>query len=180
MYSCLSDESFGLKLIVINKSIKRLGFIQTHQIYIYLFEVSEKEYPYIWDGSSSHLSASFTLFSWAHLKFQTVLFWPLSTLFVSPRPQENHSMAWILPDTREEKTNPDYWHRMKSIRPIENSQAIKSIHFMTWYDSLSDVPESRVCFASKKLTPCRMHWNAFLIAQIIAKCHSFPNMYDML
>ena len=25
------------------------------------------------------------------------------------------------------------------------------------YDSLSDVPESRVCFASKNLTPCRMH-----------------------
>ena len=47
-------------------------------------------------------------------------------------------------------------------------------------DSLSDVPESRVCFASKNLTPCRMHWNAFLLAQIIAKCHSFPNRYDML
>ena len=25
------------------------------------------------------------------------------------------------------------------------------------YDSLSDVPESQVCFASKNLTPCRMH-----------------------
>ena len=49
-----------------------------------------------------------------------------------------------------------------------------------WYESLSDVGESRVWFASKNLTPCRMHWNAFLIAQIIAKCHSFPNMYDML
>ena len=36
------------------------------------------------------------------------------------------------------------------------------------YDSLSDVGESRVWFASKNLT------------QIIAKCHSFPNMYDML
>ena len=44
------------------------------------------------------------------------------------------------------------------------------------YDSFSDVGESWVCFASKTLTPCRMHWNAFLIAQIIAKCHSFPNM----
>ena len=49
-----------------------------------------------------------------------------------------------------------------------------------WYDSLSDVPESRVWFASKNLTPCRMHWNDFLIGQIIAECHSFPNMYDML
>ena len=29
------------------------------------------------------------------------------------------------------------------------------------YDSLSDVGESRVWFASKNLTPCRMHWNAF-------------------
>ena len=48
------------------------------------------------------------------------------------------------------------------------------------YDSFSDVGESWVWFASKNLTPCRMHWNAFLIAQIIAKCHSFPNMYDML
>ena len=48
------------------------------------------------------------------------------------------------------------------------------------YDSLSDVGESRVWFASKNLTPCRTHWNDFLIAQIIAKCHSFPNLYDML
>ena len=48
------------------------------------------------------------------------------------------------------------------------------------YDSFSDVGESRVWFASKNLTPCRMHWNDFLIAQIIAKCHSFPNLYDML
>ena len=48
------------------------------------------------------------------------------------------------------------------------------------YESLSDVGEGRVWFASKNLTPCRMHWNAFLIAQIIAKCHSFPNMYGML
>ena len=44
------------------------------------------------------------------------------------------------------------------------------------YDSFSDVGEIRVYFASKILTPCRIHWNAFLIAQIIAKCHSFPNM----
>ena len=44
------------------------------------------------------------------------------------------------------------------------------------YESFSDVGESRVWFASKNL----MHWNAFLIAQIIAKCHSFPNMYGML
>ena len=92
-----------------------------------------ESYPHIWDDSSSHLSASFTLFSWTHLKFQTVLFWPLSTLFVSPRPQENHSMAWILPDTREEKNNPGYWNHMKSIRPLEISQAIKSVYFMTWY-----------------------------------------------
>ena len=26
----------------------------------------------------------------------------------------------------------------------------------SWCDSLSDVPESRVCFASKNLTPCEM------------------------
>ena len=48
------------------------------------------------------------------------------------------------------------------------------------YNSLSDVGESRVWFASKNMMPCRMHWNDFLIAQIIAKCHSFPNMYGML
>ena len=41
------------------------------------------------------------------------------------------------------------------------------------YDSLSDVPESRVCFASKNLTPCNMLWNDFLIGQFIAECHSF-------
>ena len=48
------------------------------------------------------------------------------------------------------------------------------------YDSLSDVPESRVCIASKNLTPFRVHWNDFLIGQIIAECHSFPKKYDML
>ena len=45
---------------------------------------------------------------------------------------------------------------------------------------VADVGEIRVWFASKILTPCRMHWNAFLIAQIKAKCHSFPNMCGML
>ena len=50
----------------------------------------------------------------------------------------------------------------------------------TSYESFSDGGEIRVYFASKILTPCRMHWNAFLIAQIIAKYHSFPNMYGML
>ena len=54
------------------------------------------------------------------------------------------------------------------------------MHGYIIYESLSDVGESRVWFASKYLTPCRMHWNALLIAQIIAKCHSFPNMYDIL
>ena len=48
------------------------------------------------------------------------------------------------------------------------------------YDSFSDVGESQVWCASKNMTPCRMHWNAFLTAQFIAKCHGFPNMYDML
>ena len=45
--------------------------------------------------ASFHLFASFALFSWhgpAHLKFQTALFWPLSTLFPSLS-QENYSMA---------------------------------------------------------------------------------------
>ena len=31
------------------------------------------------------------------------------------------------------------------------------------YDSFSDVEESRVWFASKNLTPCRMHWHAFTV-----------------
>ena len=52
-----------------------------------------------------------------------------------------------------------------------------SVH--SWYESSSDVGEIRVWFASKILTPCRMHWNDFLIAQIIAKCHSFPNVCDI-
>ena len=54
------------------------------------------------------------------------------------------------------------------------------ISIISCYESLSDVGEIRVWFASKILTPCRMHWNAFLIAQIKAKCHSFPNMCGML
>ena len=56
-----------------------------------------------------------------------------------------------------------------------------TIQIYTVYDSFSDVGESRVWIASKNLTPCRMHLlKYFLIAQIIAKCHSFPNMYGML
>ena len=60
--------------------------------------------------------------------------------------------------------------------------ACRTPKFHVWilYESFSDVGEIWVWFASKILTPCRMHWNAFLIAQIIAKCHSFPNMYGML
>ena len=54
------------------------------------------------------------------------------------------------------------------------------VQCLFWYEFFSDVGEIRVWFASKILTPCRLHWNAFLIAQIIAKCHSFPNMYGML
>ena len=48
------------------------------------------------------------------------------------------------------------------------------------YEKVSDVVESRVWFASKNLMPPRMQSNGLLIGQIIAKCHSFPNMYDML
>ena len=48
------------------------------------------------------------------------------------------------------------------------------------YEKVSDVVESKVFFACKNLIPRRMHQNGFLIGQIIAKCHSFPNMYDML
>ena len=36
------------------------------------------------------------------------------------------------------------------------------------------------CVYSKNVAPLRMHLNWVQIAQIIAKCHSFPNMYDML
>ena len=64
---------------------------------------------------------------------------------------------------------------------LEKFVKVKVFHILNIvYDSFSDVGESRVWFASKNLTPCRMYWNAFLIAQIIAKCHSFPNLYDML
>ena len=70
-----------------------------------------------------------------------------------------------------------------SDKPQSNSKSqylglhILSYHIISYqYESFSDVGEIRVFFASKILTPCRMHWNAFLIAQIIAKCHSFPNM----
>ena len=64
---------------------------------------------------------------------------------------------------------------------IESSCLFKfTIALSACYESFTDVGEIRVWFASKILTPCRMHWNAFLIAKIIAKCHSFPNMYGML
>ena len=53
-------------------------------------------------------------------------------------------------------------------------------YFFSTYEKVTDVVGGRVWFASKNPTPCRMHWNDFLISQIIAKCHSFPNMYDML
>ena len=39
------------------------------------------------------------------------------------------------------------------------------------------------CWGKSSMVRVWMHWYAFLflyIAQIIAKCHSFPNMYDML
>ena len=78
------------------------------------------------------------------------------------------------------------WLTILPLRDIDSAmRAQKQItsNFLTQdggYDSCSDVGESRVWFASKNLMPCRMHWNAFLIAQIIAKCHSFPNLYDML
>ena len=71
---------------------------------------------------------------------------------------------------------------------VADGTHVAAIYIVIWlehdgiglYDSFSDVPESRVWFASKNLTPCRMHWKDFLIGQIIAECHSFPNMYDML
>ena len=50
----------------------------------------------------------------------------------------------------------------------------------TMYEKVLDVVESRVRFASKNLTPRRMHLNDFLIAKINRWCISFPNMYNML
>ena len=63
---------------------------------------------------------------------------------------------------------------------IDRDATAEKLMALSRYESFSDVGEIRVWFASKILTPCRTHWNAFLIAQIIAKCHSFPNMYGML
>ena len=74
----------------------------------------------------------------------------------------------------------DMWKQGASTMGLPLPSLVFSLFSHRRYDSLSDVPESRVCFASENLTPCRMHWNDFLIAQIIAKCHSFPNMYDIL
>ena len=65
------------------------------------------------------------------------------------------------------------------INPI-NYCALQECMCLNMTHSISDVPESRVWFASKNMTPCRMHLNDFLIGQIIAECHKFPNMYDML
>ena len=67
-------------------------------------------------------------------------------------------------------------------KQLWSKKAVTPLHkkWLYRYESFSDVGEIRVYFASKILTPCRMHWNAFLIAQIIAKCHSFPNMYGMV
>ena len=46
-----------------------------------------------------------------------------------------------------------------------------------WCDKVS---HAVVRFASKTMTPCRVHWNGFLIAKIDPWCISFPNMHDML
>ena len=54
------------------------------------------------------------------------------------------------------------------------------ITFWSLYDKVSGVVESLMQFASKTLTPRKMHLNGFQTAQMIAECHSFPNMYDML
>ena len=48
------------------------------------------------------------------------------------------------------------------------------------YDEVSDLVFNRLHCVSKALTPPRMHENGFEIGQIIAECHSFPDMYDML
>ena len=80
----------------------------------------------------------------------------------------------------------NYTVSVKLHRMCKITQCVCKITHCVWNSTMctklpfSDVGESWVWFASKNLTPCRMHWNAFLIAQIIAKCHSFPNMYDML
>ena len=72
------------------------------------------------------------------------------------------------------------WCPLLSTLSGSSSETVTNNWCKCGYESFSDVGEIRVWFASKILTPCRMHWNAFLIAQIIAKCHSFPNMYGML
>ena len=62
-----------------------------------------------------------------------------------------------------------------SSNPIQSSWILFST-----YDKVSEVVESWVQFASKTLTPRRMHLNGFQIDRMIAECHCFPNMHDML
>ena len=52
--------------------------------------------------------------------------------------------------------------------------------YLDVYDKVSDIVESWVWFTNKTLTPRRMHYNGFLIAEIDRWCINFPNMYDML
>ena len=100
--------------------------------------------------------------------------WTLCFVCKSINYQNNTACQWRL----------QIWQYMVSdpirLGAMMNMYIYTCIYMHCIYDSFSDVGENRVYFASKNLTPCRMHWNAFLIAQIIAKCHSFPNMYDML
>ena len=58
--------------------------------------------------------------------------------------------------------------------------ALRIYNIDSIYDKVSDVVESGVGFASKILTPHRMHYNWLHIAHFNPMMHSFQMMYDIL
>ena len=53
-----------------------------------------------------------------------------------------------------EAVKQEYRQELGQISEVVQAEMIHKIFI---YDKVSDVPESRVWFASKNLTPCRMH-----------------------
>ena len=99
----------------------------------------------------------------------TIFYWRLTLMLISIK---NMHFWWISVFASTHSFR--FWDRDKAVEKYENQQInfISHASFFSWqmwaeylsqkrtlhiYDSFSDVPESRVWFASKNLTPCRMH-----------------------
>ena len=99
----------------------------------------------------------------------TIFYWRLTLMLISIK---NMHFWWISVFASTHSFR--FWDRDKAVEKYENQQInfISHPSFFSWqmwaeylsqkrtlhiYDSFSDDPESRVWFASKNLTPCRMH-----------------------